>query len=84
VAKFEHTTIIRYLRLTTLATVWNLCAVISLKEKSYIIGPVQALLHASVACNRKLVVDWVPAGDLEDDTFKEVIIDLSTFAIYVS
>lgn len=32
----------------------------------------QALLHASVACNRKLVVDWVPAGDLEDDTLKEV------------
>jgi len=39
---------------------------------------VQALLHASVACNRKLVVDWVPAGDLEDDTLKEVITDLST------
>ncbi|XP_061368735.1 uncharacterized protein LOC133311597 isoform X2 [Gastrolobium bilobum] len=31
----------------------------------------KALLHASVARNRKLVVDWVPAGDLEDDTFKE-------------
>ncbi|GAU35442.1 hypothetical protein TSUD_363980 [Trifolium subterraneum] len=31
----------------------------------------KALLHASVACNRKLIVDWVPAGDLEDDTFKE-------------
>ncbi|KAI9104268.1 hypothetical protein K1719_023104 [Acacia pycnantha] len=26
----------------------------------------KALLHASVAHNRKLVVDWVPAGDLED------------------
>lgn len=26
----------------------------------------QALLHASVSCNRKLVVDWVPAGDLEE------------------
>ncbi|MCI19054.1 CTP synthase-like, partial [Trifolium medium] len=43
-----------------------------------------ALLHASVARNRKLVVDWVPAGDLEDATFKEVIIDLSTVAAYVS
>uniref|UniRef100_A0A0A0K5U7 CTP synthase n=1 Tax=Cucumis sativus TaxID=3659 RepID=A0A0A0K5U7_CUCSA len=26
----------------------------------------KALLHASVASNRKLVVEWVPAGDLED------------------
>lgn len=32
----------------------------------------QALLHASVACRRKLVVDWVAAGDLEDVTAKEV------------
>lgn len=34
---------------------------------------VQALLHASVAHNRKLVVDWVPAGDLEDAAANEVI-----------
>ncbi|KAK7313823.1 hypothetical protein VNO77_39025 [Canavalia gladiata] len=27
----------------------------------------KALLHASVTCNHKLVVDWVPAEDLEDD-----------------
>lgn len=32
----------------------------------------QALLHASVACQRKLVVDWVPSSDLEDMTTKEV------------
>lgn len=38
----------------------------------------KALLHASVAHNRKLIVDWVPAGDLEDVTSKEVITDLST------
>ncbi|WVZ03799.1 hypothetical protein V8G54_024605, partial [Vigna mungo] len=31
----------------------------------------KALLHAAVACNRKLVVDWVPAENLEDDTSKE-------------
>ncbi|MED6132752.1 hypothetical protein PIB30_021724 [Stylosanthes scabra] len=31
----------------------------------------KALLHAAVARNRKLVVDWVPAGDLEDVTSKE-------------
>lgn len=37
---------------------------------------VQALLHASTACNHKLVVDLVPAEHLEDDTSKEVI-DLS-------
>ena len=43
--------------------------------KGYTWSFVQALLHASVAHNRKLVVDWVPAGDLEDDTFKEVITD---------
>ncbi|KAL2344712.1 hypothetical protein Fmac_005997 [Flemingia macrophylla] len=30
-----------------------------------------ALLHASVDRNRKLIVDWVPAGDLEDVTYKE-------------
>lgn len=28
----------------------------------------KALLHASVACRKKLVVDWVPASDLEDTT----------------
>ncbi|KAE8659436.1 CTP synthase 1 [Hibiscus syriacus] len=28
----------------------------------------KALLHASVACGKKLVVDWVPASDLEDVT----------------
>ncbi|XP_038985086.1 CTP synthase-like [Phoenix dactylifera] len=31
----------------------------------------KALLHASIACYRKLVVDWVPASDLEDTTEKE-------------
>ncbi|XP_019426250.1 PREDICTED: CTP synthase-like isoform X3 [Lupinus angustifolius] len=31
----------------------------------------KALLHAAVAHNRKLIVDWVPAGDLEDVTFKQ-------------
>ncbi|KAL2320405.1 hypothetical protein Fmac_029374 [Flemingia macrophylla] len=30
-----------------------------------------ALLHAFVARNRKLIVDWVLAGDLEDVTYKE-------------
>ncbi|XP_058101067.1 uncharacterized protein LOC131245549 isoform X2 [Magnolia sinica] len=31
----------------------------------------RALLHASIACCRKLVVEWVPAADLEDTTAKE-------------
>ncbi|CAL0328814.1 unnamed protein product [Lupinus luteus] len=31
----------------------------------------KALLHASVAHNHKLIVDWVPAEHLEDVTFKE-------------
>ncbi|KAF5180893.1 Ctp synthase [Thalictrum thalictroides] len=31
----------------------------------------KALLHASVACHQKLVVQWVPASDLEDATAKE-------------
>lgn len=31
----------------------------------------KALLHASVACRRKLIVDWVAAGDLEDATANE-------------
>jgi CTP synthase len=33
----------------------------------------KALLHASVACRKKLVVDWVPACDLEKETEKEVL-----------
>lgn len=41
-------------------------------------------MHASVAYNHKLIVDWVPAEDLEDDTFKEVSTDFSTVAAYVS
>ena len=32
----------------------------------------QALLHASVDCRRKLVVDWVASTDLEDSTAIEV------------
>ncbi|TYK13389.1 CTP synthase [Cucumis melo var. makuwa] len=31
----------------------------------------KALLHASVASHRKLVVEWVPAGDLEDTSATE-------------
>ncbi|KAL0442275.1 UNVERIFIED_CONTAM: CTP synthase [Sesamum latifolium] len=31
----------------------------------------KALLHASVACHRKLCVDWVPASDLEDANAEE-------------
>lgn len=31
----------------------------------------KALLHASAACHKKLVVDWVPSTDLEDTTEKE-------------
>ncbi|RWW20348.1 hypothetical protein GW17_00015549 [Ensete ventricosum] len=32
----------------------------------------EALLHASVACRRKLVVDWVPSSDLEETAAEEV------------
>ncbi|XP_074316727.1 uncharacterized protein LOC141652987 isoform X2 [Silene latifolia] len=31
----------------------------------------KALLHASVACEGKLIVDWVPASDLEEATIEE-------------
>uniref|UniRef100_A0A1D1XJY7 CTP synthase n=1 Tax=Anthurium amnicola TaxID=1678845 RepID=A0A1D1XJY7_9ARAE len=31
----------------------------------------KALLHASTACNRKLIVEWVPSSDLEDATANE-------------
>ncbi|XP_042514226.1 CTP synthase-like [Macadamia integrifolia] len=31
----------------------------------------KALFHASVVCQRKLIVEWVPACDLEDATAKE-------------
>lgn len=32
----------------------------------------QALLHASVALKKKLVIDWIAACDLENATEKEV------------
>lgn len=35
-------------------------------------------MHASVARRKKLFVDWVPAGDLEPTTAKEVIIDIQS------
>ena len=35
----------------------------------------QALVHASVGCRRKLVVEWVEASHLEDITDKEVSFD---------
>lgn len=38
----------------------------------------QALLHASVAMDRKLVVEWVPACDLEDPSAKEVSFIMGT------
>ncbi|CAA2937329.1 CTP synthase-like [Olea europaea var. sylvestris] len=31
----------------------------------------KALLHASVACHKKLCINWVPSSDLEDATAKE-------------
>ncbi|GLT81297.1 hypothetical protein SLA2020_526880 [Shorea laevis] len=31
----------------------------------------KALLHASVACRKKLIVDWVPSSNLEDGTKNE-------------
>ena len=41
----------------------------------------QALLHASVACRRKLTVDWISAEDLEDVTAKEVITIILLYCI---
>lgn len=29
-------------------------------------------MHASVACHRKLCIDWIAASDLEDETSREV------------
>ena len=31
----------------------------------------KVFLHVSVACRRKLIVDWIPAKDLEDVTTKK-------------
>ncbi|KAK4707418.1 hypothetical protein R3W88_033019 [Solanum pinnatisectum] len=31
----------------------------------------KALVHASVACHRKLCIDWIAASDLEDETSRE-------------
>lgn len=42
----------------------------------------QALLHASVACHRKLIVDWIPASDLEETTAQEVIQASFSLKIY--
>lgn len=50
----------------------------------YLFSPFcQALLHASVALGRKLVVDWVPSCDLEDSTAEEVSFALSILLFYV-
>jgi CTP synthase len=38
----------------------------------------QALCHASVFMERKLVVDWVPSCDLEDSAAKEVSLLLTS------
>ena len=43
----------------------------------------QALLHASVACKRKLVVDWVSATDLEDATYMEVTFNIIVNAMHM-
>jgi len=43
----------------------------------------QALLHASVACRRKLSVDWVPASDLEDAAEEEVITTFLSVAGFI-
>ncbi|KAG6507611.1 hypothetical protein ZIOFF_032961 [Zingiber officinale] len=37
------------------------------------ISVLEALLHASTACKKKLVVDWVPSSDLEDNTTLEAL-----------
>ncbi|CAI0546159.1 unnamed protein product [Linum tenue] len=43
----------------------------------------KALLHASVALQKKLVVDWVPATDLEDETAQEVpMVNLAACSIF--
>ncbi|URD73041.1 CTP synthase [Musa troglodytarum] len=44
---------------------------INIKEKLSLFCHVPALLHASVDCRRKLVVDWVPSSDLEETAAKE-------------
>lgn len=36
----------------------------------------KALLHASVACHKKLVIEWVAASDLEEITAQEVSLAL--------
>ena len=41
----------------------------------------QALLHASVAMERKLVVEWVPSCDLEDSSAKEVSFIMGTESV---
>lgn len=42
----------------------------------------QALLHASTACKKKLVVDWIPSSDLEDSTTLEVCLMLINFSCF--
>lgn len=41
----------------------------------------QALLHASVACRRKLIINWVSASDLEDATAIDVNINSISFIL---
>ncbi|XXG88211.1 hypothetical protein AAC387_Pa12g0454 [Persea americana] len=41
------------------------------RRGDYLGRTVQALLHASIACYKKLIVDWDSATDLEATTAKE-------------
>jgi CTP synthase len=45
---------------------------LSLLSYSCVWKILQALLHASVDCRRKLVIEWVASTDLEDSTAIEV------------
>ena len=42
----------------------------------------QALLHASVACHKKLIVEWVAASDLEEITAQEVSLAFVSLSLY--
>ncbi|KAL8155499.1 hypothetical protein AgCh_000767 [Apium graveolens] len=45
-------------------------------EKSPVQEVEEALLHVSVACHRKLIIDWIPVSDLEETTAQEVNPDM--------
>ncbi|KAF3637546.1 CTP synthase 2 [Capsicum annuum] len=76
-SRFCHVPIDNIISLHDVLNIWRVPLILRVRvamvgkytglSDSYL-SVLKALLHSSVACRRKLFVDWVPASDLEDET----------------